>query len=48
MKWNGYSEKAVDRANKSYIKAINSRSIWVTLGVTALIVLATASAKWTG
>jgi len=48
MKWNGYSEKAVDKVNKSYIKAINSRSILVTLGVAALIVLTSSSCKWTG
>lgn len=48
MKWKGYGEKATDRVTKSYVKVINSRSILVTIAVTALIVLATASSKWKG
>ena len=48
MKWHGYNEKAAERVSKVYFKVVNSRSIFVLGALTALIIVAAASAKWGG
>lgn len=48
MKWQGYNDKAADRVNNFFVKIQNSRSILVTIAVTALVILATSTSKWGG
>jgi len=47
MKWQGF-EKSAEKANKFVISVRHSRSILVIAAVTALIIVAAATAKWGG
>lgn len=48
MKWQGFGSTAGERVNKFVITVRHSRSILVIAAVTALIIVAAASAKWGG
>jgi hypothetical protein len=48
MKWQGYSEKAVDRVNKLWISVTNNRKLMVIAVVAIAIIALTSSFKWTG